>query len=91
MVRSLQYDGVLGPLLSWYYRSFVGREDDMRRRSSIGIVWAYIFSYFYLVFYTMALTLRCVQRCDDALDGQDFVYPDKRLGAYHTGLSRVKN
>jgi hypothetical protein len=49
--------GYLGPLLSWYYRSWIA-SPDLGGPGSSDIPWGYMLSYTCLVVYTLVLTLR---------------------------------
>jgi hypothetical protein len=57
VTEHLRDQGCLGPLLAWYYRSWIA-PSDMDGSKSSGIPWGYLLSYGCLVLYTLVLTLR---------------------------------
>lgn len=53
--------GYMGPLLSWYYCSWIA-PPSLDGQTGSGIPWAYILSATCLVVYTLVLTFRYVLR-----------------------------
>jgi hypothetical protein len=62
VTENLRKSGWLGPLLSWYYRSWIA-SPDLGGPASSGIPWGYMMSYTCLGLYTLVLTVRYSTLC----------------------------